>query len=121
GLYLSIVNNKGHIGTRMIVQTDNGTMSAEIEDVSVFLKFCDEHFAGDNNIETYDSDFKKEIMEQATATQSKTIEYINKAINYFQQNGLKVAFCFGDSSSQDWAYAKYTNNIMSFYDCLTNI
>ena len=101
-----------------LIQTNNGTLSIEIEDRDTFELFA----LGCLMTEDLRDDMNKHIcfnlLNEPMDEELITKDALNKVIAYYSQYGLKFAYTDGDGQGKEWSYAKVSGTMVTYNDCI---
>ncbi len=105
-------------GSYILMQTDEGTMSIEIDNWEQFDSFVTSSFVDKKSIDNFIYAFDKYILNNPTDSELQDRITIDKAINFYTKDkGLKIAYTVSDGTGIDWAYASQYDNQLIFKDC----
>ena len=101
-----------------LIQTNNGTLSIEIEDKYTFEVFA----LGCLMTEEVRKDINEfifvNVLGKPTNNELLTKDVLNKVIAYYSQHGLKFAYTDGDGQGKEWSYAKVSGTMVTYNDCI---
>ena len=101
-----------------LIQTDNGTLSIEIEDRDVFELFALGCLMTEAVRKRFKDHFHGVILGNPTNIALKSISVLNKSIAYYTQYGLKFAYTETDGRGTTWSYANVNSAIVTYNDCI---
>ena len=101
-----------------LIQTDNGTLSIEIEDRDTFELFALGCLMTESARKLFHNFFKEQVVDNSIGGALLTKDILNKVIAYYSQQGLIFAYTASDGRSTQWSYAKVSSSTVVYNDCI---
>ncbi|MBE6226342.1 MAG: hypothetical protein E7121_04570 [Bacteroidales bacterium] len=126
GMYLSYKEGVFTEESSLLIQTDFGCLSLEVEDISLLEEFFENEVLkeiGTSNKEAlanFHKKFNKDILNNPTAGTISNYTYTKQAIRYYLQRGIKIAQAEKDCSGNNinWNYVSLADTTLIYTDCI---
>ncbi|MBQ7896681.1 MAG: hypothetical protein IJ364_09040, partial [Oscillospiraceae bacterium] len=126
GMYLSYKEGVFTEESSLLIQTDFGCLSLEVEDISLLEEFFEnevfkEIYTSDEDaLVNFHINFNEEILNNPQPGTISNYTYTKQAMRYYLQRGIKIAQAEKDCSGNNinWNYVSLADTTLRYTDCI---